>query len=149
MPIEILNKIFSYIESNTNTIVKTAIEKYYDKKIFLDEDNNTNWSFSKIIKNNKKITHRKIFNLIQIKMYNSIEQLGYYREKFTLPMLINQKALWSCKSNTNDVLLQRNILSEYIQQPNKRRKKSGTKKAFIQSQKNYFTRKTIYNKIKN
>ena len=74
-------------------------------------------------------------------MFNSIKLLGYYRESFTLSRLINKKALWSCKSDTNDVLLQRNILNEYIQQPNKIRKKSRTKKVFIQSQKDYIKRK--------
>lgn len=143
LPNELINVIFSYIESNTNTIVKTAIERYYRKKMFLDNEENTEWSLSRITYNNNKITDRKIFNLIKIKMFNSIKLLGYYRERFTLSRLINEKALWSCKSDANDVLRRRNILSEYIQQPDKRRKKSGTKKAFIQSKTDYIKRKQL------
>lgn len=145
LPIEILNNIFSFMEGNTNQLIKTAIKKYHNKKMFLDSDDNTDWSLSRITYNNNKITDRKIFNLIKIKMFNSIKLLGYYRERFTLSRLINEKALWSCKSDANDVLRRRNILSEYIQQPDKRRKKSGTKKAFIQSQKEYIKRKQLKN----
>lgn len=93
LPNELMNVIFSYIESNTNTIVKTAIKKYYSKKMFLDNDENTEWSLSRITYNNNKITDRKIFNLIKIKMFNSIKLLGYYRERFSLSRLINEKAL--------------------------------------------------------
>jgi hypothetical protein len=143
LPDELLNKIYSYVESNTNQIIKNSIKRYYNKKIFIDEDENTNWSLSRITKNNNKITNRKIFNLVKIKMFNSIKLLGYYREHFTLSRLIKDKVLWSCKSNTNDVLLKRNILNEYIQQPYTRRKKSGTKKVFIQSQKDYIKRKKM------
>ena len=144
-PTELINKIFSYIEGNTNQLVKTAIRKYYDKKIYLYDTDNTNWSLIRITQNNTKIKKRKINNLCRERVLMNIKQFGNYQllsriEYYTFNRIIKEI---SCKTDSNNMLLQRNILTDYIKQPNKRRKRSGTKTNFIKSQENYIKRKRI------
>jgi len=144
-PTEIINKILSYIEGNTNQLVKNAIKKYYEKKINLDEDVNTNWSLTRITQNNTKIKTRKINNICRERVLLNIKQFGNYQllsriEYYTFNRIIKEI---SCKTDSNNILLQRNILTDYIKQPNKRRKRSGTKTTFIKSKENYIKRKRI------
>jgi len=141
-PTELINKIFSYIEGNTNQLVKNAIKKYYNKKTNLDEDVNTNWSLTRITQNNTKIKKRKINNICRMRMLLSIKQFGNYKYKmeeyYTFNYVIKNITY---KNDSNNILLQRNILTDYIKQPNKRRKRSGTKTNFIKSKENYIKRK--------
>ena len=144
LPNEIINKIFSYIEGNTNQLIKDAIRRYYDKKIYLNEDVNTNWCLTRITLYNTKIIKRKVNNLYRKRMLMGIEQFGNYQllsrfEYYNFNRIIKEI---SCKTDCNNILLQRNILTDYIKQPNKRRKRSGTKTVLLKSQRDYIKRKT-------
>jgi len=144
LPTELINKIFSYIEGNTNQLFKTAIRKYYDKKLPYDTDN-TNWSLIRITRYNTKIKTRKINNMCRERVLLGIKQFGNYQlclahlQYYTFNIIIKEIC---CKTDSNNMLLQRNILTDYIKQPNKRRKRSGTKTNFIKSKANYIKRKT-------
>ena len=144
LPNEIINKIFSYVEGNTNQLIKDAIRRYYNKKYNTDEDVNTHWCLIRITRDNTKITKRKVNNLYRNRTLMGIEQFGNYQllsifEYYNFNRIIKEI---SCKTDGNNILLQRNILTDYIKQPNKRRKRSGTKTVLLKSQRDYIKRKT-------
>jgi hypothetical protein len=72
----------------------------------------------------------------EIKFFIKYEKISeIYRIYRTFDDNLNSKYI------SNKILLERNILSEYIKQPNKRKKRIGTKAVFIKSQKDYIKRK--------
>jgi hypothetical protein len=145
LPAEIINKIMSYIQSNTNQIVKNAISKYYDKKYIYEEADNTNWSISRIVNYNKKIITRINFELIRKMTLNRIQQYGNYRSIFsqidTSNYIINSIKSICDKKECNKYLLKRGILSDYIKQPHRRRRKSKNITFFNKSKADYIKRK--------
>ena len=132
-PHEIINKIFSYIQSPINELMKLSIKRYYNKYYQTFQDyrrrgNNANrlsiyYSIRQTIMN-------------EIKFFIKYEKISeIYRIYRTFDDNLNSKYI------SNKILLERNILSEYIKQPNKRKKRIGTKAVFIKSQKDYIKRK--------
>jgi len=121
IPNEILNIIFSYIQSPTNEIMKTAIN-HKDNKNFINCTHRLRYLYRKII-------FVKI-NLLGAQFLNATNIIANLRE------LSKDE-----KNAGNKILIKRNILTDYIKQKHQRRKHSGTKKAFLQSLKDYLQRK--------
>jgi len=142
LPNEILNMIFSYVQSNTNTLVKEAISKYYYSAYCYLRNG---WSLHSITYHNKKIGARKTFYYSKERVSRDIKNMILEHGSEIWNFLQND---YSNKTYKNMVLVSRNILTEYIKTDNKRRKRSGTKKAFIKSQKDYNKRKQLKLKLK-
>jgi hypothetical protein len=134
-PPEIINKIFSYIQSPINELMKLSIKRYYNKYSQTFQD------YRRLGNNANRLS---IYYSIRQNIMNEIKFNGFikyektseiYRTKLIYNDYLNSKYI------RNKILLERNILSEYIKQPNKRKKRIGTKAVFIKSQKDYIKRK--------
>lgn len=145
LPNEIINKIFSYLQSNTNQIIKEATPKYYrvwagydaykwgiKKPTYMRE-----WNLPEIIQNNTKIMKRLFITTCIQRIHifiNNIEYINYHTKGS------------ENKFDRNRILLQRGILMDYIKMgrhKKKHRKRSGTKEMFEKSKKLYNLRKTL------
>ena len=146
LPTEIINKIFSYIQGNTNQIIKNAVSKYYDKKYIYNDTDKTNWALSRVVNYNSKITRRINYDLTREMTLNRIIQFGNYRriyESIDITNCIANAIQAICdKKDCNKYLLKRGILTDYIKQNARRKRKSKTIAFLNKSKLDFINRKT-------
>jgi hypothetical protein len=146
LPNELLNKIYSYVESNTNQIIKNAKKLYYNRTIY--KDPNIYWNFLGMTAYNSKIMTRILYEAYD-RQYRSCIRLRIIQLGKWLDLYFNRYSIKNIVKNCieeyqsiEEILIERNILTKYFTKKGKLNKKLyGTKKAFIQSQKDYIKRK--------
>ena len=136
IPYEVLNIIFSYIQSPTNEIMKTVIKQHYKNgNNFINCTKTLGHNANKLI----------CYYLARKVIFAKIDLLGAEFLSVTNIIANLRELSKDNKNESNRILVKRNILTDFIKQKHQRRKRSGTIKAFLKSLKDYLQRKNKTN----